>query len=241
MTEAEWRACANPEAMLRFLQKTSSARKLRLFACACCRLRWKWLPLEECKAAVHLAERYADGLITRQELVRFRNQARWAMHRAPDSRSYAAAAAVQTLSLNPGTAARRTAELIRKQRGTQTAVPKAFRGRVLAFSEQAAAKAAWDKASANSERKEAAEQAVILRDIFGNPFRSLTIDSSFITAKVARLAKVIYDERAFERLPELAHALKQAGCVEPDILGHCREPQEHFLGCWLVDKLNDKV
>jgi len=227
--------------MLRSLQKTSSARKLRLFACACCRLRWKWLPLEECKAAVHLAERYADGLITRQELVRFRNQARWAMHRAPDSRSYAAAAAVQTLSLNPGTAARRTAELIRKQRGTQTAVPKAFRGRVLAFSEQAAAKAAWDKASANSERKEAAEQAVILRDIFGNPFRSLTIDSSFITAKVARLAKVIYDERAFERLPELAHALKQAGCVEPDILGHCREPQEHFLGCWLVDKLNDKV
>ena len=241
MTEAEWRACTDPDAMLRFLYKTSSARKLRLFACACCRLRWKWLPLEECKAAVHLAERYADGLITRQELVRFRNQARWAMHRAPDSRSYAAAAAVQTLSLNPGTAARRTAELIRKQRGTQTAVPKAFRGRVLAFSEQAAAKAAWDKASANSERKEAAEQAVILRDIFGNPFRSLTIDSSFITAKVARLAKVIYDERAFERLPELAHALKQAGCVEPDILGHCREPQEHFLGCWLVDKLNDKV
>jgi hypothetical protein len=151
------------------------------------------------------------------------------------------AMAIQTLSLKPATAARLTAELLRKQRGTQTAVPKAFRGRVLAFSEQAAAKAAWDKASANSERREAGEQAAILRDIFGNPFRSLTIDSSFITAKVARLAKVIYDERAFERLPELAAALEQAGCVEPDILGHCREPEEHFLGCWLVDKLNDKA
>jgi hypothetical protein len=72
-------------------------------------------------------------------------------------------------------------------------VPKAFRGRVLSFSEQAAAKAAWDKASAKSECKEAGEQAAILRDIFGNPFRSTTIDSSWITTKVAQLAKAIYD------------------------------------------------
>ncbi len=171
----------------------------------------------------------------------FRNEARWAIHRAPDARSYAAAAAIQTLSLKPASAARHTAELLRKQRGTQTAVPKAFRGRVLAFSEQAAAKAAWDKASANSEYREGVAQAALLRDIFGNPFRSVTINPSWLTAKAAKLAKVIYDKRAFEQLPELADALEQAGCGAPDILGHCREPQEHFLGCWLVDKLNDKA
>jgi hypothetical protein len=241
MTEAEWLACANPEAMLRFLQKFDSARKLRLFACACCRLRWKWLPLEECKAAVDLAECFAGGLITRSELMHLRREARWAIHRAPDARSYAAAAAVQTLSLKAATAARRAAELLRKQRGTQTTVPKAFRGRVLAFAEQAVAKAAWDKACAHSERKEAGEQAAILRDIFGNPFRSITFDASFVTAKVAKLARAIYAERAFDRLPELADALKQAGCADPDILEHCHESQQHFLGCWLVDKLNGKA
>ena len=61
MTEAEWYSCANPHEMLAFIKDqklgrcasilrrlgltkmNSSARKLRLFACACCREIWPLL------------------------------------------------------------------------------------------------------------------------------------------------------------------------------------------------------
>jgi hypothetical protein len=37
MTEQEWLECSDPEKLLRFLKGRAGERKLRLFACACCR------------------------------------------------------------------------------------------------------------------------------------------------------------------------------------------------------------
>jgi hypothetical protein len=38
----------------------------------------------------------------------------------------------------------------------------------------------------------------------------------------------------------MADVLEEAGCVDADILAHCRRPREHVRGCWLVDLILDK-
>lgn len=78
MTEQEWLTSENPVLMLRELRSKSdlswmtrsldniSDRKLRLFACACCRLN----PMSKEMQAVAVAERFADGQASAEELHR---------------------------------------------------------------------------------------------------------------------------------------------------------------------------
>lgn len=80
-------------------------------------------------------------------------------------------------------------------------------------------------------------QADLLRDIFGNPFRPVTVQPSWLTPAVLTLAGRIYDERAWDRLPDWADALVDAGCDAAEVLNHCRGPGEHVRGCWVVDLL----
>ena len=75
----------------------------------------------------------------------------------------------------------------------------------------------------------------LLRDIFGNPFRPVVADPRWLTETAVGIARGIYDDRAFERLPILADALQDAGCENADLLTHCREPGTHVRGCWVVD------
>jgi hypothetical protein len=88
---------------------------------------------------------------------------------------------------------------------------------------------------AQGEAKEREAQVPLLRDIFGNPFRPVTLEPAWLTSEVKTLAQTIYNDRTFERLPELADALAGAGCSNPDILSHCRGPGPHVRGCWVVD------
>lgn len=77
-----------------------------------------------------------------------------------------------------------------------------------------------------------------LREIFGNPFRPITVNPSWLTSNVIALASGIYEEKAFDRMPILADALQDAGCDNTDILDHCRDPNAvHVRGCWVVDHL----
>ena len=80
-----------------------------------------------------------------------------------------------------------------------------------------------------------ATQVALIRDVFGNPFRPVAFDPRWRTADVSALARAIYDDRAFDRLPILADALMDAGCDDEPLIAHCRGPGPHVRGCWVID------
>ena len=65
-------------------------------------------------------------------------------------------------------------------------------------------------------------------------------DPRWLTSTVLDLARAIYVERAFDRLPILADALEDAGCDSADVLAHCRGEGPHVRGCWVIDLLLGK-
>jgi hypothetical protein len=87
-------------------------------------------------------------------------------------------------------------------------------------------------------KEEEAIQAQIVRDVIGNPFRPLPLLPSGVLAwnngTVRKIAEAIYAKRAFEQMPILADALVEAGCNDETILAHCREPELHVPGCWVL-------
>jgi hypothetical protein len=80
-----------------------------------------------------------------------------------------------------------------------------------------------------------ADATALISDIFGNPFRPVAVDPAWRTSTTVGIARGIYDDRAFDRLPILADALQDAGCENADILDHCRGDGPHVRGCWVVD------
>ena len=219
MTEAEWLAGTEPEKMLAFLRvirAQASERKLRLFACACCRRIWRLLSDDRSRKAVMTAERFADGLATRQQLRAARAYAADAYAFAQGGSYYAPAAHAAACA---HAAAARAIDEVR----------------------EAARCAATHPATTNTEET---AQAALLRDVFGNPFRPVTAAPAWLSwnsAMVPKLAQAIYDERRFADLPILADALEEAGCDHADVLTHCRSGAEHVRGCWVVDLLLGKA
>jgi hypothetical protein len=84
-------------------------------------------------------------------------------------------------------------------------------------------------------------QCNILRDIVGNRFRSTSdISPEWLSCNegtVEKLARSIYEQRTFDRLPILADALEHAGCHDEAVLAHCRDSGPHNRGCWVIDLL----
>jgi hypothetical protein len=64
-------------------------------------------------------------------------------------------------------------------------------------------------------------------------------DNRWRTFDVLGLARAIYKERVFERMPILADALMDAGCGDESIIRHCRGDSLHARGCWVLDLILD--
>jgi hypothetical protein len=237
MTEAEYLACHDHSPMLTHLMWESqgrgvSVRKLRLFACACCRLMWDEFPHEGCRRAVRVAEAYADRIVSAAALSRAQEDMskwpiadgefdllhpdEWALVPANQAVMVAYTAAgnlgesgIEGFAwLTPGTAAaaQHTPGCVVKYRSSQG-------------------------------RSAETAQAIIgtVRDIFGNPFRPVTFLPEWRTPTAVALAQTMYESRDFSAMPILADALQDAGCDSADMLDHCRGPGPHARGCWVVD------
>ena len=87
MDEHSWLGATDPAPMLDFLGGQASARKLRLFACACCRQVWHLLTDPRSRQAVEVAERYADGQASERERATARASALAARPRPPTTAS----------------------------------------------------------------------------------------------------------------------------------------------------------
>ena len=68
----------------------------------------------------------------------------------------------------------------------------------------------------------------------------MTLDPRWLTSTVIDLARTIYEERVWERMPILADALMDAGCDSEEVINHCRGPGPHVRGCWVVDLILGK-
>lgn len=235
MTEAEWLACENPEKPLMFLQGKATDRQLRLFAVACCRRIWHLMTDERSQKAVEEAERFADGTINLDSWLRLQlvhAEANGPYEEASErfgrnsAHTDTAASAVQVSTITDDP----TNDHDCASKSAYTYVPCGEAVSGLPGGE-------YDTALWNGELL---NQTFLLRDIIGNPFRPITLDPAWLTSNVVSLAQAIYNDRAFDRMPILADAIEEAGCTNPDILQHCRQPGVHVRGCWVVDLLLDK-
>ena len=82
-------------------------------------------------------------------------------------------------------------------------------------------------------RRSSAPPALPERDQLVAYLERACADEPELVATVHALARGIYEERAFDRMPILADALMDAGCDDEGILGHCRrQGSVHVRGCW---------
>lgn len=257
MPEKEWLVCTDPTPMLRFLLGTSqprvqdielfpacigSDRKLRLFACACYYRVSHLLPDERARVAVEVAEQFADGLLPHEERERAEAHVRQPLLALEEQ--WRASRGAERQMLMPTNAALALGGVILWREAEKAAYYAASNAHLsVAELENPSAASSSSEVYARQKAEEQA-QAEVVRCIFGNPFRPITIDPASLTwqdATVVKLAEAIYQERAFDRMPILADSLEEAGCTDADILGHCRQPGSHTRGCWVVDLILGKA
>lgn len=228
MTEEEWLAeQKRPKEMLsRLLQlgrehrAEASERKLRLFVCGCCRLMWDPLDDIVLRPALAVAERFADNEAEPIELQKSFKKAVLLLNermREPGARRASHATEIVTIAC--------------------AANAKSAAFRATRFPVDLADRSMWGIEGEAIVRH-------LLRDIFGNPFRPVAVKREWVAwanRTVEAVARSIYEERAFDRMPILADALEEAGCVNAGVLLHCRGDGRHVRGCWVVDLLLGKV
>ena len=231
LTEDGWLRAQNPGLLLDFARQSGSPRRLRLATVGCCRLAWPSVPPcphpldEKCLALLDLSEQYADGVAKYTQLTAARRElagrdvprggpvdakvaAAW-FAAARDPATGCTEAVHRLLGVSWGGAK----ELVMPTDRVEVGFPRGGGNWVAAC----------------------LVMVSVTRDVFGNPFRPVTLDPEWRTSTVLALASQMYGSRDFGAMPILADALQDAGCDNEDVFAHCRGSGPHVRGCWVVD------
>jgi hypothetical protein len=259
MTEAEWLTANDLVPMLKVVCDGATERKIRLFALSCCR-RVEYLlcanAVRRIRRAIDVLESRIEGVASEHDL-----QAAWSdmvsevydagglVHHPGDAKFYAISAAAWALKC----VSRGNWVELTEIASQAIAYDSLFRSGNPELERIAAAwRAARNQLGDTRWRSdvdavqalpeyvlalgiEQSNQANLLLDIFGNPFRPVTFSPEWRYSTAVVLARQMYESRDFSAMPILADALQDAGCDSDDILNHCRGPGPHVRGCWVVD------
>jgi hypothetical protein len=219
MTEQEWLTCTDPTPMLEFVRDRihdPHDRKCWCFVAACQRRSFPALAFcttiegaQRTRNRVELLEKVVAGTADVAEMDSFYSQLTFA-----DAWGQA---------------------LVCSMNAAETVVSGMLNTRRFANRTAERRSAAREAATITTRQVELAAQSVLLRCIFGNPFRPVTIDPRWLTSTVLDLTTAIENGQPFDRLPILADALQDAGCDNDEIIAHCRSAGAHARGCWVVD------
>jgi hypothetical protein len=260
VTEAEWLTCADPITLLGYLQDKGSPRKRQLFCLAC------W---EDARLLHDEIKSWLDDLKTWPEEADWLDDTQrpgmmfdayhhvdlevdatygfWDLFEGDDD----ALAAVLEAGAEPLTSW--SPRSIQAGAVSTTIAEALYAGWVRSLyvmhdppnAAELAARIALQAEARGAEvltqwREQQRRHADLVREVFGNPFRSPGIAPAWLLwndGTVTKLAHSIYDEGAFDQMPILADALEEAGCTDAAVLDHCRGSAGHFRGCWVVDLL----
>jgi hypothetical protein len=214
-------------------------RKLRLLACAFCRVAWDELTGDPARNAV-------------EELVRARERSTAPAARVAAGKNSLGAAAgaldqvlARLKTLHEGELSGALhAELARVYSNVVVECGRLGRGtvkRVAKLREQRFRDDYSDRLN-HALMADRRRLCAVLYDILGNPFAPVSIKPEWLEADGGRVRQVaggIYADRDFEAMPVLADALQDAGCQDARLLDHCLQ-DGHYRGCWLLDAILGK-
>ncbi|HEY7423378.1 MAG TPA: hypothetical protein VH682_03975 [Gemmataceae bacterium] len=221
MNEAEWDHCQNPGLLIEQIGGRATARKVRLFNAASVKLLCGPTTNQIVRSLLAVAEKMADGAASRAEIVQARLAARRIRREFPPApKDEPIWNCVEAVAPDPFPSFQGiqvcTTCFVSPSPGPEWSA------------------ALW---------RDAPTWVFLLRELFGNPFRPVVVDPSWLSwndSTIPKIAQAIYDERAFDRLLILADALEEAGCNNADILTHLRGNGPHVRGCWPVDLILGK-
>lgn len=255
MNEFQWLTSGDVLAMLGELGDRISERKLRLFCVASIRRLQHLITDPNSRTALDVAERFAEGLATEDERQRAENEARYAGNdhsyfHVPVMQAVAHALALDIRNgRQPAPVVADQLELfddVQIDEVADAAQQGGHREVVRSLTNMATREAAYGAISDDDEAvltrqatsQEHAEQAQVLRELIGNPFRPIAIDPMWLhwnDGTVPRLARVLADEHRWGDLPILGDALEEAGCDRRALLEHLHGSGPHVPGCWALD------
>jgi hypothetical protein len=249
MTEAEWLECDDPVRLLSFATQQLPFRKVLLYGVACCREQWHLFPNPYSRAAVEWAERYADGLVTRDD--EDYSDLDWRSEGAALHYEYVLATArpnrVEAWEAwwdeeSTHDLARLSGQIPSPEEVTEEEIDSET-ARLCNAAYLAQHLMHLDNSSPldlTLSRYQSFLTVPLLRDIFGNPFRLVELPQPWRSLEWIDHARWMYESRDFSAMPILADALQDAGCEDEHLLEHCRGPGPHVRGCWVMDLLLGK-